>query len=252
MASKHILLNWCSVSCTYVFRVDYLVLDNRLVCSSLEKTKRCPSNKDFSSIPEGNQGQQQNAVFRGSFFDSLLANNSKFCRMENWLALALHVRANSNFENKLKSSLFNSLQRQNSKETSSFCTCLLQCHFSTKKYSSPLKMSQRVNFSILADILKYRMTFARLSQYLIIKLKLKSMGLKSQKHRHISIRKLEANLLWEHSSFSKDTTTHAVDFHDSGQVCWLVLHVSLLQPKVSLEDIISWGAVQGMHSWELR
>lgn len=123
MASKNHLLSWCSVCCMHVFRVDYLALDNQLVCSSLEKTKWCPSNKDFPSTPEGNQGWQRKAVFWGSFLDSLLANNSKFCGMENWLVLALHVRANSNSESKFKSSLFNSPQRQNSKETSSFCTC---------------------------------------------------------------------------------------------------------------------------------
>lgn len=125
-------------------------------------------------------------------------------------------------------------------------------HFSPRKYSSASKMSQRVHFSILADILKYRMTFARLSQDVIIKLKLKSMELRSRKHRHISIRKLKANFLPEHSSLSKNTTTPAVDIHESGQVCWLVLHISLLQPKVSLEDSISRGAVQGRHSWELH
>lgn len=132
--------------------------------------------------------------------------------------LALHVRANSNFESKLKSLLLHSPQRWNSKETSSFCTCYCSTILALESTQAHHKRLREL-FSILAGVLKYRMTFARLSQYLIIKLKLKGMELNSQKHRHISIRKLKANLLPEHSSFPKDTTTHTADFHESGQVC---------------------------------
>lgn len=45
----NVMLNPYKVACVYVFKADYLILDNQLVCSSLRKTTSSASS--FSQLP---------------------------------------------------------------------------------------------------------------------------------------------------------------------------------------------------------